>query len=51
MREILAKRIPDRGLINRIYKELLRLFKNKSSCQKMCKRSEQVLYKRRYMDG
>ena len=44
------KHIPDKGLVSKIYKELLK-FNKKTTQLKMSKRYEQRPHQRRYTDG
>ena len=48
-----ANDIPDKGLVSKIYKELIKLNtpKNKKSSQDMSRRHEQTFLQRRHTDG
>lgn len=48
--KIFAKRMSDKELIYRIYKDYQNSLCEQITRQKMCKRLEQTLYQRRYMD-
>ena len=50
MGENTCKSIPDKGLISRIYRELLKLNKKKPS-SKMGRRSKRTFFQRRHTDG